>query len=438
MNETSSSKIAIIGGGFTGLTAAYELAKKGINVTLIEKEPKVGGLAAAFDMSGFKLDQFYHHWFTNDSDVMALIQELDLINNVKIHPTNTSLFFDNKFFKLSSPIDVMKFSPLSIANRIRLGLLALRARRVKDWMSLENMTAHEWLCNLGGEEVYSIIWEPLLKGKFGIYADHVSAVWFWNKLKLRGGSRGYRGEERLAYLKGGFFILAETLAKRILDLGGEIETKLHVTDLSPFDGKWMISTSNKRIIADRVIVTTALPIFADIIQSWANEDYIKKIRRVKYIGNICLVLELDRPLSNIYWLNVNEPNFPFIGVIEHTNFIGPENYGGKHIVYLSKYLQHTDSMYSMNANEFLEYSLPYLKRIFPNLNRNWIKNHTLWKARWSQPIVEKHYSQIIPQKSGPIQGLFISSMAQIYPEDRGTNYAIREGKKIAAEVLNLR
>lgn len=435
MNDSYSPHVAVIGGGFTGLTAAYELVKKGIKVKLIEKEPEIGGLAAAFEMSGFKLDRFYHHWFTNDQKVMALIQELDLIDHVEAHQTNTGIFYKNAFYKLSTPMDVLKFTPLSIVDRFRLGLLALRARRVKDWMSLENKTAREWLCDLGGEEVYRIIWEPLLKGKFGIYAERVSAVWFWNKLKLRGGSRGYRGEERLAYFKGGFCVLAEALAKKIVELGGKIEINSPVDSVSPHDGAWIISTNNKQIKADKVIITTALPIFAGLIQSWACADYIKKINRIQYIGNICLVLELDRPLSNTYWLNVNDPDFPFVGVIEHTNFINPEKYGGRHIVYLSKYLRHTDPIYSMNADDFLEYSIPYLKKIYPNLNRSWIKNHILWKAKWSQPIVGKHYSQFIPDKAGPMEGLYISSMAQIYPEDRGTNYAIREGQRIASELL---
>ena len=432
MNLAHKTQVTIVGGGFTGLTAAYELAKNGISVTVLEAEAEIAGLAAAFDVGGEKLDRFYHHWFTNDREVMQLIDELGLNDRVEINPTNTGVYYANNFFKLSTPWDLLNFTPLSFIDRIRLGLLALRARRVKDWMVLEDKTAHEWLIELGGENVYRVVWEPLLKGKFGPHAEEVSAVWFWNKLKLRGGSRGKGGEERLAYFKGGFVGLADVLAQRILDLGGRIETNAPVSAIEPIDGVWQTTSSNGVITSDRVIATTALPLIADMVRGWASHDYLKSLERIQYIGNVCLVLELDRPLSKTYWLNVNDPSFPFVGVIEHTNFERPETYGGNHIVYLSKYLPHTDLLYSMSADELLDYAFPFLQKMFPEMERNWIQRHHLWRARWSQPVVEKHYSSLIPAEDGPKNGFHICSMAQIYPEDRGTNYAIRQGKLIGA------
>jgi protoporphyrinogen oxidase len=304
-------------------------------------------------------------------------------------------------------------------------------------MTLEGKTAHEWLRELGGGNVYRVVWQPLLKGKFGPYAEQISAVWFWNKLKLRGGSRGKGGEERLAYFKGGFIALAEAMAERIRHLGGRIELNAPVSKVEPVDSVWHTTTSTGVINSDRVIATTALPLIADMVRSWAGDDYVSSLERIQYIGNICLILELDRSLSKTYWLNVNDPTFPFVGVIEHTNFERPETYGGKHIVYLSKYLPHTDSLYSMNADELLDYALPYLQKMFPKMNRNWIERHHLWRARWSQPVVEKHYSRLIPSEDAPRKGFHICSMAQIYPEDRGTNYAIRSGRSIGQKVSNL-
>lgn len=432
-----NTQVTIVGGGFTGLTAAYELVKQGVAVTVLEAEPEIAGLAASFNVGGEKLDRFYHHWFTNDMEVMQLIDELGLSDRVEINPTNTGVYYANNFFKLSTPWDLLNFTPLSFIDRIRLGLLALRARGVKDWMVLEGKTAHEWLKELGGENVYRVVWQPLLKGKFGPYAEKISAVWFWNKLKLRGGSRGKGGEERLAYFKGGFVGLADALAQRIRELGGRIETGAPVSKLEPSDGKWRSTTPNGIVISDRVIVTTALPLIADMVRNCASDDYVRSLERIQYIGNVCLVLELDRPLSKTYWLNVNDPNFPFVGVIEHTNFERPETYGGKHIVYLSKYLPHTEAQYLMSADELLDYALPYLQKMFPKMERNWIQRHHLWRARWSQPVVEKHYSNLIPPEDGPLENFHICTMAQIYPEDRGTNYAIREGKKIGARIARL-
>ncbi len=435
---THDTQVAIIGGGFTGLTAAFELAKNGVRVTVLEADQELGGLAAAFNVGGEKLDRFYHHWFTNDLEVMGLIDELGLNDRVEVNPTNTGIYYANNFFKLSTPWDLLNFTPLRLIDRIRLGLLALRARRVTNWMDLENKTAHEWLRELGGEHVYRVVWQPLLKGKFGPYAEKISAVWFWNKLKLRGGSRGKGGEERLAYFKGGFVALAEALANRIQSLGGRIELQAAASSIQQGeDGQWSIKTQRGVVRAERVIATTALPLVADMVQSWADPAYLEQLNRIQYIGNVCLVLELDRPLSKTYWLNVNDPTFPFVGVIEHTNFERPETYGGRHIVYLSKYLPHTDSLYVMNSDEFLEYAIPYLKKMFPSFEREWIHAYHLWRARWSQPVVEKHYSSLIPGEDGPKQGFHICSMAQIYPEDRGTNYAIREGRRCGRRVESL-
>ncbi len=437
MSITHDTQVTIIGAGFTGLSAAFELARKGVSVTVLEAEPEIGGLAAAFEVGGAKLDRFYHHWFTNDREVMSLIEDLGLNDQVEINPTNTGMYYANNFFKLSTPLDLLRFTPLSFLDRIRLGLLALRARRIKDWMLLEDKTAHEWLCELGGEAIYKVVWEPLLKGKFGPYADQISAVWFWNKLKLRGGSRGKGGEERLAYFQGGFIALVEALAQQIRNHGGRIETDSPVSKIEPKDGRWHVHSGANLVSSDQIIATTALPLVADMVREWADPNYIKSLERIQYIGNICLVLELDRPLSNTYWLNVNDPCFPFVGVIEHTNFERPESYGGSYIVYLSKYLPHTDHLYAIDADAFLEYSLPFLKKMFPKMERCWIKQYYLWRARWSQPIVEKHYSSLIPKKEGSLKGFHLCSMAQIYPEDRGTNYAIREGRRMGQSIVTL-
>lgn len=434
-----AERTTIVGGGFAGLSCALDLARQGQAVTVLEAENTIGGLAGAFETKGERLDRFYHHWFTNDQEVMTLIEELGLSKEVVTNPTNTGVFYANKIFKLSTPLDLLKFTALPLPDRIRLGLLTLRARRVEDWMALEDETAADWLRRLGGERVYRIVWEPLLKGKFGPYAETVSAVWFWNKLKLRGGSRGSGGEERLAYLKGSFARLAETMAEAIIDAGGVVRSATPVERIEQAgEGRWRCSGSWGQIESDRVVATTALPLIAEMVGSWAPEDYIAQLRQIDYLANVCLVLRLDRSLSSTYWMNVNDTSFPYVGVIEHTNFEGAENYGGDHVVYLSKYLPHTDELYRMSDSEVLEFSLPHLKRMFPAFRSEWIRQFHVWRARWSQPVVNKHYSRMIPAIDGPSPGFHICSMAQIYPEDRGTNYAIREGRKMARHLVGQR
>ena len=432
-----SSDTIVIGAGFAGLSAAFELALAGKSVTVLEADEGVGGLAAAFQVeNGERLDRFYHHWFTNDLEVMQLISDLGQQDQVVEHPTNTGMYFANTIFKLSTPMDLLRFKPLGFLDRIRLGLLALRARRVKDWQKLEEVTAADWLKGLGGANVFRVVWEPLLQGKFGPYADKISAVWFWNKLKLRGGSRGKSGEERLCYFKGGFVRLAEALADEIRANEGNIKTAAPVDRLIKCeDGRWVAKGTWGSVTADRVIATTALPLVADMLVE-ADPSYRSELRRIDYLANVCLVLQLDRSLSSTYWLNVNDPGFPYVGVIEHTNFEGAENYGGSHIVYLSKYLPHTEALYEMSDDEVIAFSIPHLKKMFPEFDETWIRKAHVWRARWSQPVVEKLYSALIPDEDAPLDGLHICSMAQIYPEDRGTNYAVHQGRLIGKRLAD--
>jgi protoporphyrinogen oxidase len=297
------------------------------------------------------------------------------------------------------------------------------------------MTARDWLIQMGGAEVFRVVWEPLLVGKFGPYADKVGAVWFWKKLALRGGSRDKEGREVLAYYKGGFSELAEALKRELEQMGVEVRLASGVTGLEIRDGRvTAVQTGSGRIPASAVLATQALPLIADLVEPHAAPDYVASLRRIDYLANICLVLEMDRSLSDTYWLNVNDPTFPFVGVIEHTNFEPPENYGGRHIVFLSKYLPESDALYQMDDGAVLDFAVPHLQRMFPDFRREWVTKHHVWRARFSQQIAEPGYSKLIPAEDTPFENLFITSLAQIYPEDRGTNYAIREGRRVAKKI----
>jgi protoporphyrinogen oxidase len=427
--------IVIVGGGFTGLSAAYELAAAGNKVIVLEKEPMVGGLASGFMVGEFTLERFYHHWFTNDVHVMDLIKDIGRSDEVVFRPTRTGMYYANTIFRLSTPLDLLKFKALGFLDRIRLGLLALKARRIKNWKAIEHMTARDWLIKMGGREVFRVVWEPLLVGKFGPYADKVGAVWFWKKLALRGGSRDAEGREVLAYYRGGFSELAEALKRKLEEMGVEVRLNAPVTGLQ-LEGRRVtaVETPQRSLPASAVLLTQALPQIADLLEGKASPDYLASLRRIEYLANICLVLELDRSLSETYWLNVNDPTFPFVGVIEHTNFEPPESYGGRHIVFLSKYLPESDALYQMRDDEVLDFAVPHLQRMFPDFRKEWVTAHHVWRARFSQPIAEPGYSKLIPPEQTPFENMLITSMAQIYPEDRGTNYAIREGRRVAKEI----
>ncbi len=427
--------VVVIGGGFAGLAAAWDLTRRGIPVTVLEADATVGGLAGGYEVGGEILEKFYHHWFNNDLHIQNFVSVLGYGDRIVEHESRTGLYYVNTIFRLSKPTDVLKFKALSIVGRFRLGILALLARRVRNWRKLESVTARDWLIQLGGAEVYRVVWEPLLRGKFGRYAEQISAVWFWNKLCLRGGSRDTSGREVLVYLQGGFLAFAEAVAAQIEKAGGKVLTNTAATGLEVRGGRVHgVTTAAGVVPCSTVIATPALPILADIFEGAFDPAYIAQLRKIEYLANMCLVLELDRPLSDTYWINVNDANFPFVGIIEHTNFESAKSYGGRHVVYLSKYLPADHELYGFGDEQFLNYAVPFIKQIFPQFEESWILRYKLWRADYAQPVVGLHYSQLIPPTKSPVAGVYVATMAQIYPEDRGTNYAVREGRAVAALV----
>jgi protoporphyrinogen oxidase len=429
-------KIAIVGGGFTGLSAAYDLAKAGCDVTIFEADADIGGLAGTFELSpGTRVEKFYHHWFTSDLDILNLIDELGLSHLKRYVSSNTGLYYTNSIFRLASPLDLLKFRAIPFFDRIRTGFMALIARRINSWRELEDISAEDWLIKYGGKKAYDVMWSPLMQGKFGAEAKNVSAVWIWNKLKLRGSSRNKKGGESLVYFGGSFGALSEGIRAALDKEGVTIKTSTSVKSMVVDNGRAVgVDTSAGRYAADVVLCTAALPQFLEMTPG-LPASYVDKCQQIRFLGNTCLVLRLNRSLSSTYWLNVADPSFPFVGIIEHTNLDSKDNYNGEHIVYLSKYLPTTEALFSMSAEDTYAYCEPFIQRIFPEFNRSWVNAFHVWKARYSQPVITKHYSQNIPDFQTPIKSLWLNTMAQIYPEDRGTNYAVRYGRKVAKEIL---
>lgn len=429
----SKFDVVIVGAGFTGLTAGYVLSKQGKKVHVIEADETPGGLAGTFNFSdGVKVEKFYHHWFNNDVYVPELVKELGLDGEVILLPTRTGMYFNGRMWKLSTPLDLLRFKALSFIDRIRLGLLVFQVRRIKDWKSIEHLSIREWLEPLCGKNVYRIVWEPLITAKFSIFAETVNAVWMWKKLVLRGSTRNDKGGEELAYFKGGFGRLAEKLVEAIRQNGGEVSLSRRVTGVEVNDKIiTAINTDQGTVEGEKYLFTPSFPIIADILEAAADPQWIRSLRRVKYLGNMCLVLRLKQSLSETYWLNVNDPGFPFVGVIEHTNFDSPNNYKGTHIAYLSRYLAVEDPVWAYTDEEYFNFAMEHLQRMFPKMEASWVLDYKVWRSEYAQPVTERNYSNYVPVSETPFDNASISTMAHIYPEDRGTNYAIREGRMAA-------
>jgi protoporphyrinogen oxidase len=433
--------VAIVGAGFTGLAAAYRLSKRGYKVCVVDEAPTAGGLAANFEFNdGVVLERFYHHWFNNDEYVNTLAKELGVENKVIWKKSKTGMYFNTQIWRLSSPTDLLKFKAISLKSRIRLGVSTLWFPLIKNWKKLEDLTIKEWLEPIVGEEAFRVVWNPLIESKFSRFSDQINAVWMWKKLALRGSTRKKTGAEELAYFKGGFGSFADKLVHEIRAHGGEVLFQKKVV------GAVTKSSRNKaldciclndggEIKASEYLFTPAFELIASILGPHLDTDERQSFRRINYLGNICLVLRLDRSLSETYWLNVNDPGFPFVGVIEHTNLDAPQSFGGSRIVYISRYLDVADPAWTMSDEEYLAMAKSKLTEMFPDFNQITIEDFAVWRARYAQPIAEVGYSDYLPGHETSISNVLVYNMAQIYPEDRGTNYAIREGQ-LAADHLS--
>jgi len=431
-------KIGIIGGGITGLTAAYELAKRGHEVSLFESEPDLGGQAATFPIEGTRLEKFYHHIFTGDREMIALIEELGLAEEMRWLPSKVGIYYEDEIYDFVTPFDLLRFHPLGLFQRLWTGIVTLYLQQFANWRNLENVTALEWVRRNVGQQPYEVIFRPLLRGKFGQHADEISMAWLWSKFKHRVASRGPGMQrELLGYMEGSFQGLIDRLVERIGELGGEIypgsPIKRVIIEGNKVTGLEIESTEGEIPVEHRfplVIATVPSFVFLEIAPE-LPEAYVARLRQVEYLGAVCLVLSSKEPLSRIYWLNISDTDFPFVGAIEQTNFIPPEVYNGKHIVYLTNYLSRHDPQYHLPPEELLTAYLPFLKKINLAFDEDWIEELWLFRADAAQPIITCDYSERIPPLWTPIEGLYLANTSQIYPQDRGMNYSVRLGQRAA-------
>jgi len=443
-------RIGIVGGGIAGLTAAYELAKQGHKVAVFEKETEPGGQASTFPIGGTRLEKFYHHLFTSDRPIIQLINELGLSPRMRWIESQVGLFHGGQVYDFVTPLDLLRFTPLSLPNRLWAGLVSLYLQRQADWRKYESITAKEWLERYAGRSVYNAIWEPLLRSKFGDSYDEVSMTWFWGKMRLRFGSRpkGMQ-KEQLGYMEGSFQFLIVELEKQIREMGGEVHTNAPVERIVVEEGKavglkfqvpgsrfqvseerpaWNLKPETRNF--DIIIATVPSFAFTGMVPELPS-DYVGKLSHVKYQSALCLVLKMKQPLSHIYWMNISDPSIPFVAAIEHTNYMPPEVYGGKHVLYLSNYLPLDSPLFSLSKEELLQEYLPHVQRINPEFDLDWVEESWLFRDDAGQPIVTRNYSQQVPNHQTPIEGLYLANTTQIYPEDRGMNYSVHLGQKIA-------
>lgn len=425
-------RVGVIGGGISGLSCAYELARLGCQVLVFEQAEELGGELRTFRVGGERLEGFYHHLFLSDTDITALMGELGLGPSLRWIPSQVGYLVGGKIYPFVTPLDLLRFSPLSLLQRVRVGLGSLSLRRRSSWHDLEGVTAQEWLKRHLGDRAFEVVWLPLLRGKFGDYAGEISMAWLWNKVRLRFGSRGFTmARERLGYLEGSFYRVIEALAQALARMGGQVFLNTRISRVAVQNGQATgVEGGAKAFPLDRVVAAIPSPAFLPLVPE-LDGDYRARLEAIPYLAALVLVLVLRHRFSPVYWLNIGDPGFPFVATIEHTNFISPSRYGGKRVLYVTNYLPPTSPLYPLSSQELLARYLPHLRRINPQFDLDWVEEVHLFRDGAAQPVVGVGYAQKIPPQRTPILGLYLMNATQIYPQDRGMNYSVRLGRQVA-------
>lgn len=421
-------KIAIIGAGYGGMAAAYDLRNAGHEVVIFEAAEFVGGLASGFKEPhwDWSVEKFYHHWFQSDASMLGLIRELGWEDKVRFPRPLTVMYHEGRFYPFDSILKALLFPGLGFGlDKIRFGFVGLFLRLTNNWRALEKVTADAWMLKWAGRRVYEKMWKPLLIGKFGPFYRDVNMAWMWARIKAR--------TTRLGTFEGGFQRFADLFADRLRAMGVEIRLGVAVKFIKRDAAKGLMIDAGGVESFDKVLVTSSPSLMAKMCPD-LPEEYLKGLLGLKSMGAVVMTLSLTRQLSTdgYYWFNLpKEAGFPFLALVEHTNFVEPEHFGGDRIVYAGDYLEHGHEYFSLSDEELLEKFLPAFQKINPEFKRDWVKKIWVYKTNYAQPVPLLGHSKNIPAIQTPVDGLYFASMSQVYPWDRGTNFAVEIGRRAA-------
>ncbi|HEX4265690.1 MAG TPA: NAD(P)/FAD-dependent oxidoreductase [Verrucomicrobiae bacterium] len=426
--------VLVVGGGFTGLTAAYRLARsKDFSVTLVEGSDHLGGLAAGFPLLGTSLEKTYHHLFLTDQSIRDLATELGLQDKLVWRDSSVGIYRDGRIYPFMSPLDLLRFKPCGFASRVRLGLVALYLKHTTNWRKFAARRASEWMSKACGRDGMEAVWLPLLKGKFDRYYDSVSMAWLWGRIHIRANSRTRGDKEKLGYFRGGFEVVVRALEAELRKRDVSIQTKATVEIISPQQRTAVVN--GKTIAFDFCVFTGPSYTLAKLLPAGGpHEDYSKRLRAIDYLGAICMIFTSDQCLGDIYWTNVNEPGAPFLVFINHTRLVGTDDYQGRHVYYIGAYLPVDGRIFSLSDEELTKLWGDYLKKMFPEFNPARVEERHIFRFKAAQHVVDTDYEQKVPAFRTPLPGLFLANFSQLFPEDRGTNFSVRDGNKVAEMV----
>jgi len=360
-------RIAVIGAGVAGMTSAYRLLDAGHEVDLYEAADYTGGLAAGFEVKAAgnaRLEKYYHHLFLTDHSIRGLVEELGITPDLQWLVSQMGFFHEGTVYPFGTAGQLLSFKPIPFLDRIRFGLQALYLGRVEDWGKYEKVTAYAWLKKNAGPHILKVVWEPLLRSKFGPYFDKVAMAWFWARVHVRAKSR--KGPvERLGYFKGGFHLFIGKLEAAVKAKGGKFYMNTPLEKVLVENGVFLgLEAGGKKMMYDRLVFAAATPLFLKACPDLPKE-YVDRVNSLPFMAAQCLTLVLKKSVTPIYWLNISDMDIPFLALIEHTNFAPREWYGGKHLMYIGNYLEPNHKLFNLPKDELLKVFIPHIQKVNP-------------------------------------------------------------------------
>ncbi|ALO47191.1 NAD(P)/FAD-dependent oxidoreductase [Pseudohongiella spirulinae] len=425
-------EIAVIGAGPMGLAAAYQLTLDGHRPTIFEADDRLGGMTASFDFSGLQIERYYHFHCTSDHGLLQILDELDLADKMRWTETRMGYWHNNRLQDWGNPLALLMFKGLSLPAKVRYGLHAFLSTRRKDWRPLDHLEAGDWIRRWVGEEAWRVLWRTLFEYKFYNFADNLSAAWIWSRIHRIGNSRYSLMREKLGYLDGGSETLLQALSSAITGAGGSIRLATPVRQVAAENNRirGIVLPDNSLLPFDRIISTVPLPFVPRLVPD-LPETTLQMYRALNNIAVVCVIAKLRKPLSDKFWLNINDPQMDIPGLVEYTN-LRPLDHA---VVYVPFYLPGNHEKFQQDDSVFIQKVKNYLCRINPSLTEADIIDVRASRYRYAQPVCEPGFMERLPPCRSDIDGLWIADTSYYYPYDRGISESIEFGRKLAREAI---
>lgn len=420
-------RIAVLGAGPMGLGVAYQLVKDGHTPVIYEADDRVGGMAASFDFGGTSIERYYHFHATSDQAFFEVLSELKLIDKLQWRETKMGYYYQGHVQPWGNPMALLKFKGLGWIAKFRYGLHAFLSTKRNDWRPLDKVEATGWIRRWIGEEAWEVLWRRLFDYKFYDYADNLSAAWIWSRIRRIGRSRYNLFHEKLGYLEGGSDTLLHAMRDAIIAGGGEFRMSTPVQRVVIENGVVKgIETKAGVDAYDKVISTIPLPYVPRVMPD-LPADLLQKFESIKNVAVVCVIAKLKKPVTENFWLNVNDPDMDIPGIVEYTNLRRMND----HIVYVPYYVPGEHPKYKEPDSVFIDKVKSYLKRINPALTESDFIEVRASRYRFAQPICEPGYLDRLPPIQLPVKGLLVADTSYYYPEDRGISESIGLARTIA-------